>query len=571
MRDKLIFLVPILVVAASCGEEAAKPNGQPGLFADASTGRDASVSDAPRSDAPLSDASLGDASTTPPSDQGATPFDASLPPKWVPGAGPTSICTQGEPGCTCGWGTAVRLAGEPYTNPNHALVAGRAGHALVIWSEDVASALGANLWLRQLDPAREIWGEPVLLSTQVADMQLGVDRARDNWLVIRRVISSGVLSDFWTRFDAGASAWIPLAVLPFTGGRLIADAARGPVLVAYPRFSYFDVASRSWSAPVAATGDAPAAFWGPDIAIDDDRNMIAAWNEMEAQGGSRPVPPLNRGVQARYYDYSKQSWEPFQKLSTSGAKTAVFFDDAARAHVIADVPHRYDPAQKAWAQGPALPVSTGDFALVRDERGNLQTLTVACNGTDCRLYATRFDLAAGTWASPTELGIIGPDNYQEHFAGVVSAPSGHALAVWALAEGSASEDRYGFWATRFDPQSGAWSLPELVASGLKSFYRPTTGIAIGPNGHAAVAWMMEYEQPDGSSYDAVQVARWDPGSGRWSPSAEVQSANKPAFAGFPVITVDGIGNTTVLFREKTLPSDTESALTANRWACRTTP
>jgi hypothetical protein len=106
---------------------------------------------------------------------------------------------------------------------------------------------------------------------------------------------------------------------------------------------------------------------------------------------------------------------------------------------------------------------------------------------------------------------------------------------------------------------------------LPTFYRPTTGLAIGPNGHAAVTWSRTYEQSGGSSYDAVQVARWDPISGRWSPAADIQSANQPKFASFPVVTVDGSGNTTVLFREAILPTDTQSALTANRWACRRTP
>jgi hypothetical protein len=338
---------------------------------------------------------------------------------------------------------------------------------------------------------------------------------------------------------------------------------------AYPHFSYFYGDSRSWTAPIGTTSAKRPAIDPPLLAIDDDRNAIFAWTVVQTVLiGARPSA-VPKGVQASFFDAAQQRWRAAETISSSDEQRAssVGFDGTGRAHVImSGVARHFDPRQRTWSAAVSLEPAYFDPTLLRDARGDLHAVSSSCiDSLGCRLRVNRFDSAAGAWQVPMDLNAAGDDQLLFH---VVQGPAGHGLVVWSAIEGEPSADNRSLWAAHVNGQSGAWSIARL-ASGQNGLRNDLLTTAIGANGHAAVAWRAEIDQPDGSSIATLQVTRWNPATSTWSTPISPQP--RPGALDTSSVSVDALGNTTWSFARANDTTETTSTLFVRRWACRSNP
>ena len=392
-----------------------------------------------------------------------------------------------------GWQVAELIetddAGDTY-NPQIAIDGN--GNAIVVW--DQFDGIRYNIWANRYIPGFG-WGAAQLIENDDVGYafvpQISID-ADGNAIAVWHQWDG-------TRYNIRANRYIPgsgwgeaeLIETDDAGGAFspqIAIDTNGNAIAVW--FQWDGTRKNIWAnryipgsgwgtAELIETNDAGDAL-DPQIAIDNDGNAIAVWNQWN---GTRKNIWTNRYA-------SGSGWGTAELIET---------DDAGDA------------------SGPQIAIDTD---------GNAITVWYQSDGTRDNIWANRYIPGSG-WGA-TEL--IDANN-----AGLAYNPqiafdaNGNAIAVWQQSDGT----RNNIWANRYSLGSG-WGLAQLIETG-NAGDASYPQIAIDASGNAIVVW----EQFDGAR-DNIWANRYIPGSG--SGAAELVETDDAGDASGSQIAIDANGN-----------------------------
>ena len=315
----------------------------------------------------------------------------------------------------------------------------------------------------------------------------------------------------------------------------------------------FDLATRTWSTPVALHAVAHAAA-SPTVATDAAGDAIATWSEDTG-------PAYN--IFAARFDASQGAWgaaAPIQTVSgETGQAPQVVMDAAGNGTVVwqqytgngvsmAVYAARFDAATSTWK--PAVQLDPGNGAsnpqVAIDAAGNAVAVWEQGGSTGLpRIAAARWSQSAGAWgaAQLVQTSTLRGSNPQ-----LAVAADGSATVVWTQSE---SNSTLTIQAARAAGAASTWGAPQALS--------PATGVSGGnwptaqadPGGNVIVLWQ-QYRSPSVYSMDA---ARYDATSGQWGAAAHIETltpvANVSPFAWPPTLVVDAAGNATATWTHGT--------------------
>jgi len=309
----------------------------------------------------------------------------------------------------------------------------------------------------------------------------------------------------------------------------------------------FDLASRTWSAPVALHA-VPRAQAVASIATDPAGDAIATWSEN--------VGNFLGNIYAARFDAHQGAWSaaiPIQTVSSgtgqvpqvvmdaSGNGLAVWQQYSADSLSLGVYAARFDAPTSAWQ--PATQLDPGHGAtspqVAFDAAGNAVAAWVQGNGAGlAQIVAARWSVSSGTWSAPQLLqtAALGGVNPQ-----LAVAPDGGATVVWTQSEANMT---YTIQAAHAASATASWSAPHALS--------PATGVNGGnwpmvkadPGGNVIVLW----QQYQGAGVYSMDAVRYDANSGQWGSTAYIESVT-PAYGtnpygSLPTLVVDTAGNAT---------------------------
>lgn len=311
--------------------------------------------------------------------------------------------------------------------------------------------------------------------------------------------------------------------------------------------SRLDLASRTWSAPVAlhpvAHAQAVAA-----IATDAAGDAIAAWSE--------DVGNATWNIHAARFDAGLGAWgaaTPIQTVSgQTGQVPKVVMDAAGNAIVVwqqyaatgnglAIFAARFDAHAAAWK--PAVQIDAGTGAgnpqVALDGAGNgVAVWEQASAGAVAQVAGARWSQSAGTWSAPQ---VVQSSTLRAYNPQLAVASDGGATVVWTQAEANGTLT---IQAARAAGATATWGAQQALS--------PATGVNGGnwpqakadPGGNVTVLW----EQYQASGVYSVDAARYDATSGAWGATTHVETltpaVNINPYGTPPALVVDAAGNAT---------------------------
>ena len=256
--------------------------------------------------------------------------------------------------------------------------------------------------------------------------------------------------------------------------------------------------SKSFSSASLVVDDAR----NPQIGVDADGNMIAAW------GGASGIYANRYSVLSGWGSPQKISNEDWTgKLSVSANGDAVALGshyEPGNSHV--------EAVRYSAASGWLTPENVGDIGVPKDvfyaATGNIFAVTECTIPPFNRIGWTHYVPGAG-W---TALRFLDTGTASAGFPKVSADSSGNALVLWAE-RASSSQDIY---VRRFTSREG-WTAPEQIASntGMAAW----TNVVFGNNGSAMAIW----GQADGSSRYHTFACNYRPGTG-WGTVERIDSS-----------------------------------------------
>lgn len=283
----------------------------------------------------------------------------------------------------------------------------------------------------------------------------------------------------------------------------------------------------------------PAQF--PKIAVDLHGDAIAVWQ----QGDSADV----LSIWANRYDVGSGSWGTATLIeSNSGVATKpqVAMDNNGNAEAVwiqndgtynRMWANRYVAGQ-GWGTPQEIENNPGDADFPRvavNGSGNAMALWKQFNGVNYDIWANRYDVASGTWGTPT---LIESSSQDASEPWVAMDNSGNAMAVWRQSDGG----DLSIWANRYDAGSGTWGTATLLENnpGFASF--PHVGF--DNSGNAIVVWYQAFGQANSSRH--IWANRYVVGSG-WGTATRLDSYTTNCAV--PSLSVNGGGNAMAVWRQ----------------------
>lgn len=327
----------------------------------------------------------------------------------------------------------------------------------------------------------------------------------------------------------------------------------------------FDLASRTWSAPVALHPVAQAQAVA-SVATDQAGDAIATWSEN--------VGNFVYNIQAARFDAAQGSWGPATPIQTVAGETGqapqVVLDAAGNGTVVwqqytghgvslAVYAARFDAATSAWM--PATQLDPGNGAgnpqVALDAAGNgVAVWEQARAGAVAQIAAARWSQSADAWGAPQ---VVQTSPLRGSNPQLAVAADGSTTVVWTQAEANGTLT---IQAVRAANATATWGAPQALS--------PATGVSGGnwpqakadPGGNVIVLWQ-QYQAVGAYSVDAV---RYDATSDLWGSTAHVESL-APAvdinpYGGLPTLVVDAAGNATAAWSHHDPAGGIDNALLA---------
>lgn len=341
----------------------------------------------------------------------------------------------------------------------------------------------------------------------------------------------GQRQNFWTSHYSGAAGIWDTAVLVENDAQRpqVTVDARGNVTAVWrgPRSSIssnrFSVTTGKWDASVrieSAIGD----YALPQLAGGASGDAMAVWAVFSDQETSR-IQASRKGVGG--------AWGPAALIDTVGclAVPQLAADPSGNAMAVWGVQEyaassvwasRYDLAAGTWVTGPIAQSSSSTFvrpAVAMDHGGSAIVVW-----SDFGVWAIRYE--AGVWGLAERIDDGGGAN-------VAMDSSGNATVVFGGAPGPSVQGN-NIWAKRYSVTTRTWSKAVLLGPSGWGGERPQ--LAVAANGIVTVVWL----GPKGELW----AKRCDP-NGVWGNGLSIASeANDPQLA------ADPSGNATVIWRQR---------------------
>jgi hypothetical protein len=306
--------------------------------------------------------------------------------------------------------------------------------------------------------------------------------------------------------------------------------------------------AREWSAPTLLQNPSnpSGAPNDPDIWVDNLGNAVVVWSRPQGGGVGGIIEyaqyfggAINAWTQAATVPGVVNALYPEVVLDGLGRVTVVWHQDLALT-TFEIKSRRLTPGQ-GW--GGILDVglsghgaSGSDDRLVIDADGNISFVWTHFNNdvipSQYKILATLFSPAAGTWSAEHTLA-SGQGN--GHGAHLTVDSVGNVTVIWAQPEGNANDTRLHFG--RFDKAAGNWNAALPVPG---TFNGEDERLAPLPNGDVLAIWSAPF-----AGGDVVQVSRYDPGTGQWTPAVTLSAPGGGADAGD--LDTDAQGNVFVVW------------------------
>ncbi|MEZ5289101.1 MAG: hypothetical protein R2712_30715 [Vicinamibacterales bacterium] len=357
-----------------------------------------------------------------------------------------------------------------------------------------AFVLTASLLAAQASAQDRIWTAPEMVSPagQSASMPATAIDGSGNVVVTWTAEQGGLRQAQAARLNA-SGAWLPAtnlytppssgsapldttAVALTSAGRGAAAWVRsigtGPATLVVQAAIYTGTA---WRAPVTLTPTPASSVGSPQVGVDTNGNVIAAWVQI-LSGISV--------VRTSRYDRDTNTWSAPASISAATESVdggvVVTADDGGNAVAVWTGTSggvrslrtaRYDAQAAAWSLAASIAPAGRSPSIVKLATNGAGTLAVLAyrgfDGARDVLRAARLNPSTGTWSAPEDLSAPGVTVVE---LDVAVDDDGRALAVWNEADGSVKSSRY----------TTAWSSP-----GERSPAAPTRDVSVTVDGAAA--------------------------------------------------------------------------------------
>lgn len=295
-----------------------------------------------------------------------------------------------------------------------------------------------------------------------------------------------------------------------------------------------------WSAPVAIS---TASAYQCEAGIDGNGNAFAVWVDLGSQSIMASRCPAGGVWSAPLLLETGAGDAGDPQLAVDGAGNAIAawwqWDGAFNSGSISVFANRYSPGS-GW--GSATPIESGT-------QGEGEPPRIACDAAGNATVVWRWSYPAGTgyastiWSNRftvgTGWGTAGPVTNATSVPGNVPPEvavdgNGNAMAIWE-ASGAGHREMHASYR-----QAGTWG-PTLRLDPPNTLMSDTPRIAALPNGNFMAVWA----EHNGTVYH-IMASTHAAGSG-WAP-ATVVAANSLASSRYPGLTIDGLGQATVIYR-----------------------
>jgi len=385
------------------------------------------------------------------------------------------------------WTEPVVLSDDVVNQRDHDVVIDAQGNATAIWSE---LTVGGFVVRSANRPSGGAWSDPVALSEGAVNSQprLAVD-------------PQGTVTAVW------------VGTAPHISGTGVVDVVR----------SNRRPAGGAWGAAVALSSEAGTSTAdSPQVAVDAQGTATAVWGSFSSSGGY--VAQTARRAAGGSWSPSSDlgpGQSPQVAVDPQGNATAVWTLSSASSSIVYS---RSRTDTGLWSN--ATPMAAGDDAyavgypwVAADPQGNVTAIWARYNSTDVIAQATRHVAASTSWSSNADL-TVGRPITAIPAAGI--DPQGHVSMIWSSTE---------------DPWSGASSIFDPIAPGLRTLSIPASATAGQPVAMSVNPF---------DAWSAVTVS-WNFGDGQSaSGNAVSHTYNSPDQYTVTVTGVDASGNTTTM-------------------------
>lgn len=213
---------------------------------------------------------------------------------------------------------------------------------------------------------------------------------------------------------------------------------------------------------------------------------------------------------AQLYDPAKGSWSPAGPMKTGASLPVATLLPNGKVLVLGQgAPELYDPTRNTWTVTP--PPRTGHTQGTATVLPNGKVLVAGGLGAERGTAAVDiYDPDTNTWETTGSLIQI----RSQHTAALL--PSGQVLVVGGFSENYGPKRRT---AELFDPQKGTWAPTAEIAKGAVGHT-----LTVLPDGKVLLAGGQSEEAVSAAGAGERLAQIYDPGTGSWSPTADMASA-----------------------------------------------
>lgn len=250
--------------------------------------------------------------------------------------------------------------------------------------------------------------------------------------------------------------------------------------------------------------------------------------------------------------------EPLVAFNAAGDGVAVW------THVSNEyfVPHvsRYSRASGTWSTPldlapPTAMTLASDVSI--DDTGAITIALYRMESMTRFLEVVRYTPASGVWSAPVD---IGGGGHLASAAMMSANAAGEVVAVWARFVLGTTDVTASIHATRYNPGSGSWSpVADLSPAGGLAYFPQ---VAMAPDGTAIAVWKRSV-----ATSEYVQAARF--AAGGWGPGADI-SPLQPESEMPAEIAMDAAGNAVVVWIGGTAVVSARFTASSTTWGPVTT-
>lgn len=408
--------------------------------------------------------------------------------------------------------------------------------ALVLLTLGAAPALAAPRWLA-----------PVPVSSEGVDAgssSLAVGRA--GHAVLAWTEGGGPARTLRARLRAaGAPDWGPALDLSSPGavvlGEVVVDAV-GNAVILFSEFSGMAgtlrvarIAPGAGTADVQDVSDGAAFVFSPSLAVDGRGGLVVAWRQNDGPSGSRALIRARtpEGVWSPIAAASDPAQAPSEvdvAADADGDAVVIFTNGPQRALTLLAVRRSADGTLSASRELSAAG-DVGSASVAVDPAGNAVAAWVSMEGSTPRVRAATQAVGAD-WTPPEALGPAVPAPFDQVTATALVEPDGTASVVWYAGPTAGV-------LARARPLGGAWgpetrlSPTDVEVSGPQAPRVPLA--ASGPGGGVIATWT----RAAGAAPGIVQAALRPAGAAAFEPALDISRPGLAAVA--PVAAVAPAG------------------------------